>query len=96
MVGKKFVPYVTPTPELRQYTGTFYSDELQTIYTIEVKDAKLVIHHFRRGDFELSSNMKDEFTGDIGTIDFFRNNSTHISGFMLSGENIRNIHFRKQ
>lgn len=92
--GKRFTIYKTPVNELRQYNGTYYSPELEAVYHVYIKDKKLFIHHFRRGDFELSSNTKDEFTNDIGTLVFYRD-AKGISGFKLSGSRVRNIRFNK-
>lgn len=92
--GKRFMVYKTPPEELPQYTGVYYSPELEAQYRVYVKDKKLFIHHFRRGDFQLSSNTKDEFTGDIGTLAFYRDNKG-VSGFKLSGGRVRNIRFNK-
>jgi CubicO group peptidase (beta-lactamase class C family) len=84
--------------QLRAYCGTFYCAELETRYTVYTLNGKLMIHHFRRGDFELNP-VKDRsgaFTSDIGTLDFYSNQQQPISGFKLSGDRIRNIRFRKQ
>jgi CubicO group peptidase (beta-lactamase class C family) len=91
-LGKRFAIYKTTIEELPQYAGTYYSGELEAQYRVYVKDKKLFIHHFRRGDFELSSNTKDEFTGDIGTLTFYRD-SKKVSCFKLSGGRVRNIRF---
>ncbi|MDB5090151.1 MAG: beta-lactamase [Mucilaginibacter sp.] len=89
----------SPGPEqLKQNAGTYYNPELETQYTVIFENGKLVIHHFRRGDFELSANPSaiDAFTGDPGEIHFFKNKSGKISGFDLSAERIRNIRFEKK
>jgi CubicO group peptidase (beta-lactamase class C family) len=93
-VSKRFYIYNTPLNELYQYKGIYYSPELEAQYSVYVKGNKLYIYHFRRGEFELSSHTKDEFTGDIGSLAFYRD-AKGISGFKLSGGRVRNICFNK-
>jgi CubicO group peptidase (beta-lactamase class C family) len=92
--AKRFTIYKTPAVELPQYTGTYYSPELEVQYKVYVKDKKLFLYQFRRGEFELSSDVRNEFTGDIGTLAFYRN-AKGIAGFKLSGGRVRNIKFNK-
>jgi hypothetical protein len=56
-----------------------------------------MIHHFRRGDFELNpvKEIQHEFKSDIGLLDFQIDNQGHNLGFKLSGDRVRNIRFRK-
>lgn len=59
--------------QLQTYCGTFYSIELKAQYTVYTLKGKLMIRHFRRGDFELYP-VKDRFnafTSDIGILDFY-------------------------
>ncbi|WP_425290678.1 serine hydrolase domain-containing protein [Spirosoma linguale] len=95
-LGKKFTPHSASADELKTYVGTYFSQELQAEYTVGIQANKLVVRHFRRGDFPMSSNMKDEFTGDLGVVRFIRNNRQQVRGFNLSGERVRNIYFDKK
>lgn len=93
--GKRFQLHIPTTTELMEYTGNYFSSELQTTYTLTVESGKLVIHHFRRGDFVLSSDVKDEFSGDIGTLHFIRTNNA-LTGFSLSTNDITGLRFDKR
>jgi CubicO group peptidase (beta-lactamase class C family) len=102
--GKRFIkndnaPAFSPGgKQLISYCGNFYSAELETTYMISMLNGKLMIHHFRLGDFELNpvKDHQNEFTSDIGKLDFEKDNKGHYSIFKLSGERIRNIRFRKR
>jgi len=93
-VGKRFQLHIPTTAELAEYAGSYSSSELQTTYTITVESGRLVIHHFRRGDFVMSSDVKDEFNGDIGTLHFTRRNNA-VTGFSLSINDITGLRFDK-
>ena len=94
-VGKRFQLHIPTATELAEYTGGYFSNELQTMYTITVESDKLVIHHFRRGDFVMASDVNDEFTSNIGTLHFTRSNNA-VKGFSLSTDNITGLRFDKR
>jgi CubicO group peptidase (beta-lactamase class C family) len=94
-VGTRFIPWYPTTGELSLYTGTFYSKELKTVYQFDVETDHLVMHHFRRGDFNLDTDMKDQFTSEIGTLDFFYGDKGEIEGFRLSDDNVLHVRFDK-
>ncbi|QNK64355.1 serine hydrolase [Pedobacter sp. PAMC26386] len=83
--------------QLKKYTGTYYSSELQTFYKIRVENGKLFVYHFRRGDFEITpvSKQPNEFMGSIGKINFYFNPHQKVTGFKLSGDRMRNVRFEK-
>lgn len=88
-----------PTPEqLTQYTGRYYSDELGTYYTIEIRDEKLIAVHRRHSDIELIPVIQDRFSGNqwwFRTIEFVRDGDEVVSGFRLTGGRVRNLWFEK-
>lgn len=85
--------------EQKLYTGRYYSPELETFYTIAVKDSMLVAHHWRHGDIMLVPEEKDTFTGSVF---FFRNARFEVdqhgvvNGMRVSGLRARNVYFQKQ
>lgn len=56
------------------------------------------MHHMRLGDFELQSDpvTADQFTSQVGSIQFFKNDEKKIIGFRLSGGRIKNLRFDKK
>jgi hypothetical protein len=53
------------TPErMRVYTGTFYSDELDTLYTVSSRDGKLFVR-YPRGESELKPTTTDMFEAEM-------------------------------
>ena len=49
---------------MRVYTGTFYSDELDTLYTVSSRDGKLFVR-YPRGESELKPTTTDMFEAEM-------------------------------
>ncbi len=91
-------PALTPD-QLRAYEGRYISDELETIYTISLgDDGRLMAHHIVNEAFPLTHNESDSFSGGawyLSTIEFHRDPSGAVSGFMGSNTRTRSVWFRK-
>jgi CubicO group peptidase (beta-lactamase class C family) len=84
---------------LRDYQGTFYSDELKTYYEFEVKNDTLIAHHPRHSDFAMRAVKKDGFRADawwMGNIDFTRDGSGRIRGMKANNGRVTNLEFVKE
>jgi CubicO group peptidase (beta-lactamase class C family) len=81
---------------LADYTGNYYSDELNTTYNLVVESGKLIARHFRTGDVNLNPTKPDHFSGDqwyFGSIQYERDQTGRITGFRVSGGRVRNLKF---
>jgi CubicO group peptidase (beta-lactamase class C family) len=91
------VPFAIDPAALAEYTGTYYSPELDTSYIIVVEDGRLKAKHFRQGDQWLSASGKDEFLGDewwFNSIRFTRDDQGRIAGFTVTDmPRVRNVKF---
>lgn len=87
------------TPEqLTEFTGDYYTEELDTTYTIVVSENGLVAKH-RRHDDILLTDAGDHFTGNVWffpDIHFTRDDTGGVTGFKLTGGRVRNLHFEKK
>jgi CubicO group peptidase (beta-lactamase class C family) len=95
---RRIEPYNPDAKELAEYTGKFYSDELETAYVFRVKDGKLSAEHSRHPDFELTPAKTDVFNGSawfFGRAEFIRDKSKKIVSMKVSSGRIRNVVFRK-
>jgi hypothetical protein len=83
--------------KLNACTGTYYSEEFETEYKIDYVNNKLMMHHMRLGDFELSPNfiVSNVFYCNIGRIVFSSENGK-MTGFRLSRGRVKNIKFDKK
>ena len=88
------------TPEkLVEYEGTYYNAELETSYTLKVEDGKLMAHHRWYKPFTLTHTSKEGFAGGIwfvGSIEFDRDPSGAVSGFMAGNGRTRGVWFQKK
>ena len=80
--------------ELEAFAGDFYSEELDFVYSLAVREGSLRID--LRGTWsELLPYGDDHFGWGRRDINFHRDNSRAISGFTLDAGNVENLYFRK-
>jgi len=85
--------------KLADYTGRFYSDELETYYEFEVKNDTLVAHHARHNDFKLTPKSKDSFEAEawwMGNLQFTRNGAGKVTGMKASNGRVVDLVFVKE
>jgi CubicO group peptidase (beta-lactamase class C family) len=83
---------------LKSYTGTFYSSELQTAYTFEVKNDTLVANHQRHDPIKLIPLVENAFSSEawfMGKVEFTLNERKEITGCMMSSGRVMNLKFKK-
>ncbi len=94
MRGQRIEP---ESPEkLRQYVGSYWSDELMTGYELELTGEGLVARHQRHDPVKLASVGEDELAGDqwwFGRLEFQRGEAGEISGFRVTGGRVRHLLF---
>ena len=94
--GTKSEP-LTPK-QLREFKGDYYTEELDTTYTIGVREDGLVAQHGRHNDI-LLTYADDRFLGDawfFPEVRFTRDDTGRVTGFKLTGNRVRNLHFEKK
>lgn len=84
--------------ELQQYTGKYFSEEIETLYTIELEEEDLILMAYSLEDIKLTPSTVDSFGGKfpIFEISFIRNEQGEISGFKVSNVRTRGVVFKKQ
>jgi CubicO group peptidase (beta-lactamase class C family) len=88
-----------PTPEdLAEYTGRFFSEELETFYTLAVKDSSLVVRHKRWEDLKLTPAKTDTFnaTFPIQELIFIRNDDGETDALKVSNGRTKEVRFEKK
>ena len=94
---KMDVPNITPS-ELEEFTGCYYSEELQTAYTVLIETDELIAVHQRNDPVKLKINQKDQFSGStwwLRKIHFERDTKKSVIGLFMDGFRSTRIHFRK-
>ena len=90
-------PFDPAGVRLSEFTGKFYSPELETSYTMEVKNDTLIAHHQRHDDLKLAPYKKDGFTTNfLGNLEFIRNGAGLVTGMKASNGRVRNLVFNKE
>jgi CubicO group peptidase (beta-lactamase class C family) len=96
---EKKEPFDASKVNLADYTGRFYSDELETYYELEVKNDTLVAHHQRHDDFKLTPNKADGFNATawwMGNIEFTRGAGKKVNAMKASNGRVMNLVFTKK
>jgi len=98
LTATKLEDWAPATADLATYTGRYFSEELDTIYTVEMEDDGLVLRHRRLDDVELTPKVTDTFNGSgaISEIKFVRNENGELTGLMASNVRTLNVWFEKQ
>ena len=79
--SKEEPPFDPASVKLSEFTGRFYSPELETFYTLDIKNDTLVAHHQRHDDLKLAPYKKDGFTTNfLGNLEFTRNGKGQVIG----------------
>jgi CubicO group peptidase (beta-lactamase class C family) len=97
--AKRVEPFTLDSSAMAEYAGSYYSDELGTVYTLITKEGKLIAQHRRHDDIALAPTASDQFSGDawwFSKINFVRDRENRVIGFRLTGGRVRNLRFDKQ
>jgi len=96
---KRLPPYQASLNELNEYSGKYFSKELETFYTIKLKDSTLIAKLRNFEDIELNTAEKDNFSADaffIQEMVFNRDEQGTINGFEISNGRTKGVAFDKQ
>lgn len=96
-VFEKYVDKPLLIEDLKEYTGTFYSSELETFYTISLKDDKLIGYHSRFGEFDIQILKQDVLSwSGMAVSKYKRNKKRSITGLSITMSRIRDLWFEKK
>lgn len=98
MISKRLPEEELTLTELAAYEGTYYSPELDTTYTVELRDKELVVTHQRLSDTALVPFGPDRFLQRTlpGFELRFERDGGEIRGFGISSMRMRHVRFVKQ
>lgn len=93
---KRLDQFYLKSDQLRDRSGSVYSEELGVIYTIHEQNGSLSVR-YPRGDISLKQIGANSFLGafPIGTLRFFCDQNDNCNGFDVSDGRVRNLKFRK-
>ena len=85
--------------QVAEFSGHYWSDELETEYRILAVGDRLLIRHWRNEDVVLTPSGPDQFSGDqewAAKIRFLRNPDGGIMGFRISAGRVKSLLFMKR
>ena len=101
IVSERNDPVERTQEELFKYEGTYFSEELQTSYRIEVNNNALSAYHLRNGEITLvpskvpsQQHRFDSDTWWFTKVKFYSENGV-ILGFKLDTGRIRDLNFER-
>jgi len=90
-------PAFAPRPEeLAAFTGVFYSEEIDTTYTLYVEGGKLKLRFRPAMRSDLTPVYPDAFEADGNIFRFTRDSSGQITGFLVYAGRVRHLLFVKR
>lgn len=95
---EKLAAFDPEEKDLQAYVGKYYSKELETVYTIAIKEGALVAQIYGWEDIELTPTEEDTFTGSeffIGEMAFERNLIGRVNGFEVSNGRTKGVVFER-
>lgn len=81
--------------DLEAFVGTFFSEELETFYTVTLEGEALVVKQRRLDSAELTPGEVDEFSGGGLTFTFERDRNAQVIGFYISNGRTRDVRFER-
>jgi hypothetical protein len=81
---------------LSAYVGSYWSDELETRFTIEPRNGALVVRQRLGDEVTLTPTFADGFTSPAGTMVFSRDSAGRVSGLGIWAGRIRNVRFSRE
>jgi CubicO group peptidase (beta-lactamase class C family) len=81
--------------ELEAFTGRFFSEELETFYTVKIEEEGLVLEHKRSEPANLTAGDEGVFNGGNFEVSFERDRNGVVIAFYLSNDRTRDVRFER-
>ena len=89
-------PYSPSLDELKGYTGTYYSEELETTHRVYLEDGRLYLKYRRSPQTPLQPTLKDQFTLNAMSVEFERESQGGVSGYGIWYDRAWNVRFARR
>jgi CubicO group peptidase (beta-lactamase class C family) len=92
--ARRLQPLHLKAEQLQAYAGTFYSEELDTLYTVTARDGKLFLN-YRRDEFEITPDSPGVFTAPfpIQSVTYKCVEAKRCNSFTVSNGRVQNLRF---
>ena len=98
LVATRLEEWSPAMDDLAEFTGRYFSEELDTVYSVEMGDEGLIIRHRRLDEIKLIPKVEDAFnaTNALSEVVFARDEDGALTGMMGSNVRTLNVWFEKQ
>jgi len=93
---EKMKPFAPKAEDLPAFAGAYYSEEIDTTYTLYVEDGVLKVHFRPALRYSLEPVYEDAFEGDGNILRFTRGPDGGITGFLVYAGRVRHLRFVKK
>jgi CubicO group peptidase (beta-lactamase class C family) len=90
---KKMESFQIPAEELLSYEGEYYSEELNTTYSLKAAEKTLEISPCNQYMETLKPAIKDLFNAGAVNLKFFRDQADRVAGFSINAGRVKDIRF---
>ncbi len=94
--AKRVEPFEPTEAQLKEYAGSYYSDELDTRYDLKLKSGSLWFGAGHNEEVRVVPQKKDFFSAENGRIEFDRDGKGRVSGFRISTGRVLNLRFTRE
>jgi len=91
--AKRVEPFEPAEAQLKEYAGSYYSDELDTRYDLELRSGSLWFGAGHNEEVRAVPQKKDFFSAESGQIEFERDKKGRVTGFRISTGRVLNLKF---
>ena len=89
-------PFAPSLDQLREYTGTYYSEELQATHRIVLEDGQLYAKYRSSPQAPLEPTQRDRFALEAARIEFDRDAHSAVSGYGVWYDRAWNVRFARR
>ncbi len=88
-------PWEPSGADLTAFEGRYFSEEIETFYTLSVDEGKLTVRQRRMEEIRATPGEQDTFTGSGLTFAFERDRNGRVIGFYLANGRTRDVRFAR-
>jgi CubicO group peptidase (beta-lactamase class C family) len=93
--AKRIEPFEPTAARLREYAGSYYSDELDTRYDLELRSGSLWFGAGHNEEVRVVPLKRDLFSAERARLEFVRDGRGRVSGLRISTGRVLNLKFVK-
>jgi CubicO group peptidase (beta-lactamase class C family) len=88
-------PYAPSADQIAEFAGTYRSDEMDAVFRMTVRGGALRLERSKLRPAPLEPMITDTFRTQAGLVQFTRDVAGRVTGFVLQGNRVKHVKFRK-